>query len=76
MNCTVPCVKDDWRGQLPVKTAQFTQFLSGMTSQSKIAQFKWECMGRLTKTKGVDTDGKRAKQRALFTLAVACTSGL
>ena len=33
---------------LPVKTAQFTQFLpSGMTSHSKIAQFNWECKASL-----------------------------
>jgi hypothetical protein len=34
---------------LPVKTAQFTQFFhSGMTSQSKIAQFNCENMGCFT----------------------------
>ena len=33
------------RALLPVKTAQFTQFFpSGKTSQSKIAQFNWECI--------------------------------
>jgi len=33
---------------LPVKTAQFIHFFpSGMTSQSKIAQFTWECIRRL-----------------------------
>jgi hypothetical protein len=34
---------------LPVQTAQFTQFFpSDMTSQSKIAQFNWEFVGRFT----------------------------
>ena len=33
---------------LPVKTAQFTLFSSGMTSPSKIAEFNWECIGRFT----------------------------
>ena len=32
---------------LPVETAQFTQFFpSGMTSNSKMAQFNWKCIGR------------------------------
>jgi hypothetical protein len=34
---------------LPVETAQFTQFLWGMTSHSKIAQFNWECIAPLTR---------------------------
>ena len=34
---------------LPFKTAQFTQFSpSGKRSHSKIAQFNWECIGRLS----------------------------
>jgi hypothetical protein len=37
-----------WPALLPVKTAQFTQFFpSGMSPHSKIAQFNWECIGRL-----------------------------
>ena len=36
--------------QLPVKIALFTQFfLSGMTSQSKISRFNWECTGRFSR---------------------------
>ena len=48
------CVKDDLErtvlrhALLPVKTAPFTQlFPPGMTSQCKIEQFNWECIGRL-----------------------------
>jgi hypothetical protein len=34
---------------LHVKTAQFTQFFpSGMTSQSTISQFNWECIGHFS----------------------------
>jgi len=32
---------------LPVKTTQYSVFPSGMTSHNKIAQFNWECIGRL-----------------------------
>jgi len=52
VNCAVLCMKDDWKGQfwgpalLPVKTAVYSVFPSGMTSRSKIAQFNWGSIGR------------------------------
>jgi hypothetical protein len=53
VNCVVLCVKDDWRGQFwglrycLSKLTVYSASPSGMTSHSKIAQFNWECIGRL-----------------------------
>ena len=54
LNCAVLCVKDDWKGQLwglcyclSKLRSLLSFFPSGMTSHSKIAQFHWECIGRL-----------------------------
>jgi len=53
MKCTVPCVKDDWKGQYwglcycLSKMRSLLSFPSGMMSHSKIAQFTWEYIGRL-----------------------------
>jgi len=52
VNCSVFCVKDDWKGQFwglrncPENCVVYSVFSSGMTSHSKIAQFNWECTGR------------------------------
>jgi hypothetical protein len=54
VNCAVFCVKDDWKGQFwdlcyyLSKLHSLLSFPSGMMSQSKIAQFNWECIGRFT----------------------------
>ena len=53
MNCAVLCVKEDWKGQFwglrycLSKLRTLLGFPLGMTSHSKIAQFNWECIGRL-----------------------------
>jgi hypothetical protein len=53
VNCAVLCMKDDLKGQffrpalLPVKTAQFTQLFHQVWRHTKVAQFNWECIGRL-----------------------------
>ena len=53
VNCTVLCVKDDWKGQFwglrycLSKLCSLLSFTSGMTSHSKIAQFNWQCIGAL-----------------------------
>jgi hypothetical protein len=56
VNCTVPCMKDDWKGQIwslrycLSNLRSSPRFPWGMTSHSKIAQFNWECIGRFTLT--------------------------
>ena len=57
VNCAVLSVKDDWKGQcwgLRYSLSKLRSFLSfsvSMTSYSKIAQFNWECIGRLSLSK-------------------------
>ena len=54
VKCAVLCVKDAWKRQFwglrycLLKLRSLLSFLSRMTSHSKIAQFNWECIGRLT----------------------------
>jgi hypothetical protein len=52
--CAVLCVEDDWKGHfrglrycLSKLRSLLSFFPSGMMSHSKIAQFNWECIGRL-----------------------------
>ena len=58
VNCAVLCVKDDCKGQfwglrycLSKLRSLLSFFPLGMTSQSKIAQFSWECIVPLTRLK-------------------------
>jgi hypothetical protein len=59
VNCTVLCVKVDWKGQFwglrycLSKLRSLLSFSVGMTSHSKIAQFNWECIAPFIKDKRI-----------------------
>jgi len=60
VNCTVLCVKDDWKGQFwglrycLSKPRSLLSFFRQVWRHSKIAQFNWACIGRYTPLDGAD----------------------
>jgi len=59
VNCAVLCVEDDWKiqfwglGYFLSKLRSLLSFPSGMTLHSKIAQFNWEFIWRLTSSENI-----------------------
>jgi hypothetical protein len=70
VNCTVLCVKGDWKGQfwglrycMPKLRSLLSFFPSGVKSHNKIAQFNCECIGRFTVTDLCHADFKSQRSR-------------
>jgi len=57
---------------LPVKTAQFTQFLRQVWRHSNIAQFNWECIGRYTPLDGTDKYAGHWVQHCIHFVIMIC----
>ena len=77
VECTVLCVKNDWKGQfwgtiVCQNYTVYSVFPSGMTSHSKITQFNWECIGPLRHSYILEVNINISSKWAIFGLCHNC----